>query len=89
MLSYAPGTARVAAVDQQLQDRDVFLADIKQRLLQAQVTMKHAQDSGRRDVQYAIGDWVWLCLQQRSAVGVTIAAASKLGPKFYGPYQIM
>jgi hypothetical protein len=46
MLSYTPGTARVAVVDQQLQDRDVFLADIKQRLIQAQVTMKQAQDSG-------------------------------------------
>jgi hypothetical protein len=45
MLSYTPGTARVAVVNQQLQDRDVFLADIKQRLIQAQVTMKQAQDS--------------------------------------------
>lgn len=42
-----------------------------------------------RDVQYAVGDWVWLRLHQRSAVGVTPAAMSKLGPKFYGPYQIL
>jgi hypothetical protein len=40
-------------------------------------------------VQYVVGDWVWLCLQQRSAVGVTTTASSKLGPKFYSPYQIL
>jgi hypothetical protein len=36
-----------------------------------------------------VGDWVWLRLQQRKALGVTAASPSKLGPKFYGPYQIM
>lgn len=47
MLSYTPGTTKVAVVDQQLQDRDVFLEDIKQRLLQSQVTMKNTQDKSR------------------------------------------
>jgi hypothetical protein len=50
--------------------------------------MKHAQDKNRRAVQYAVGEWVWLRLQQRSVVGVTAATHSKLGPKFYDPYQI-
>jgi hypothetical protein len=88
LLSYQPGTACVAAVDHQLLARDEFLKEIKNRLLQAQVTMMHAHDKNRRAVQYAVGDWVWLRLQQRSAVGVMSAAHSKLGPKFYGPYQI-
>jgi hypothetical protein len=51
--------------------------------------MKHTQDKTRRDAQYAVGDWIWLRVQQWSAVGVTFAAPSKLGPKFYGPYQIL
>jgi hypothetical protein len=51
--------------------------------------MKHTHDKTHRDVQYAVRDWVWLWLQQRSVVGVTSAAPSKLGPKFYGPYQIL
>jgi hypothetical protein len=33
----------VAAVDKQLQERDEFLAEIKGRLVQAQVTMKQYQ----------------------------------------------
>jgi hypothetical protein len=79
----------VAAMDIQLKNRDEFLDEIKSRLVQAQVTMKHTQDKSCRDAQYNVGDWVWLRLQQRKALGVTAAAPSKLGPKFYGPYQIL
>jgi hypothetical protein len=73
----------VAVVDKQLKNRDGFLDEIKSRLVQAQVTMKHTQDKSRRDVQYNVGDWVWLRLQQRKALGVTAAAPSN------GPYQIL
>lgn len=36
LLSYGPGIARVAAVDQQLRHRDEFLDEIRECLLQAQ-----------------------------------------------------
>ena len=39
MLSYTACTARVAAVDRQLRDRDTFLEDIRDRLLLAQDVM--------------------------------------------------
>jgi hypothetical protein len=55
MLSYKPGMANVAAVDQQLQDGYVFLEDIKQRLLQAQVTMKSTQDKSRERCNTMLG----------------------------------
>jgi hypothetical protein len=89
LISYTPGAARVVAVDQQLQDRDTFLEEIRERLIQAQVTMKQYQDKSRREVQFAVGDWVWVRLNQRTAVGVTTTTPSKLGPKFYGPYQVL
>jgi hypothetical protein len=77
------------AVDRQLQDRDTFLEEILERLIQAQVTMKQYQDKSRHEVQFAVGDWVWVRLNQRMAVGVTTATPSKLGPKFYGPYRVL
>ena len=43
----------------------------------------------RREVEFHEGDWVWLRLQQRTAVGVTSATPNKLGPKFFGPYQVL
>jgi hypothetical protein len=88
LLSYQSGTTRVVAVDRQLQERDEFLADIKERLIQTQVTMKQYQDKSHREVTFQVGDWVWLRLQQRTAVGITPVAKSKLGPKFLGPYQV-
>jgi hypothetical protein len=88
LISYTPGAARVVAVDQQLRDRDTFLEEIRERLVQAQVTMKQYQDKSRREVQFAVGDWVWVRLNQWTAVGVT-TTPSKLGPKFYGSYQVL
>ena len=40
LISYQPGAAKVAAVDKQLLERDQFLEEIKDRLLQAQGTVK-------------------------------------------------
>ena len=57
-VSYIPGSAKVAAVDQQLRDRDVFLAEIHDRLQLAQDVMKDHQDQKRRPVEFAMGDWV-------------------------------
>ena len=39
-------------------------------------------------MEYSVGDWVWLHLHQRTAVGITAASSSKLGPCYFGPYQI-
>jgi hypothetical protein len=53
-------SSKVAAVDNHLAERDAFLEDIRERLLQAQVTMKHYQDRKRSEVTFNEGDWVWL-----------------------------
>lgn len=89
LLSYQPGLARAVAVDEQLRDRDEFLAEIRERLLLAQDTMKLQHDKKRREVVLAVGDWAWLRLHHRSAAGITAGAASKLGPKYYGPYRVL
>ena len=62
LISYQPVAAKVATVDKQLLERDQFLEEIKDRLLQAQGTMKAFQDQQRREVSFEVGDWVWLCL---------------------------
>ena len=53
-----------------------------------QIGSKKQADHGRKDKEYAIGDWVWLKLQayrQKSIRG----QHHKFDPKFYGPYQII
>lgn len=53
-------SSKVAAVDNHLAERDAFLEDIRECLLQAQVTMKHYHDQKRSEVTFNEGDWVWL-----------------------------
>jgi len=89
LASYQPGLARVVAVDKQLQHRDAFLSDIRERLLQAQDYMKTSHDKLHREVAFEVDDWVWLRLHQRSAVGITDGSKGKLAPRFYGPFQVL
>jgi len=89
LASYRPGLARVVALDRQLYERDVFLNDIRDRLHQAQDIMKETADRSRRFVEFAVGDWVWLRLNHRAAMGITSSAAAKLAHKFYGPSQVL
>jgi len=88
LISYQPVAAKVATVDKQLLERDQFLEEIKDRLLQAQGTMKAFQDQQRREVSFEVGDWVWLRLHQRSALSIKPASPNKLGPRFFGPFQV-
>jgi hypothetical protein len=89
MIPFQAGSARVAVVDCQLRDRDTFLAEIKDRLLQVQALMKTAHDRQHRQVEYQVGDWVWLRLNQRAAATIRSEAPSKLAPKFFGPYEVL
>jgi hypothetical protein len=89
LIPFQAGSTRVAAVDRQLRDRDAFIQDIRERLLQAQVLMKKAHDEKHRQVEFTVGDWVWLRLNNRAAVSVRDNAQSKLSPKFYGPYEVI
>jgi hypothetical protein len=51
--------------------------------------MKKEHDKKRMDIKFVVGDWVWLHLNQRAASTVCTTGPSKLGAKFFGPYQIM
>jgi hypothetical protein len=83
------GVTRVAAVDRQLQDRDIFLVEVRDRLLQAQGIMKLAHDKQHRQLEFEVGEWAWLCLNQRVALSIRDRPLSKLAPKYFGAYQVI
>lgn len=88
LLSYEPGLSLVA-LDKQLQQRDEFLAKIRERLLQAQDYMKTTYDKAHREVEFAAGEWAWLRLHNRQASGITSGGNQKLAPRYYGPFQVL
>jgi hypothetical protein len=88
-VSYQPGLARVVVVDKQLQHRDEFLAEIREHLLLAQDIMKTSYNKLHHDLEFNVGEWVWLRLHQRSAAGITTSTKTKLAPRFYGSFHIV
>jgi len=66
ILLYRPGTARTEAADALLRSRDEMLAEVRQRLIQAQQLAKKYYDANHRDVEFEVGAWVWLRLLHRT-----------------------
>lgn len=79
----------MAAIESQMAQSDEFLAEVRERLLQALAFKKNQYDEHCRDVEFLVGDWVWLHLHHRSTTTVTRQTPSKLGPRFFGPYKVI
>jgi hypothetical protein len=89
IVPFQSGATKVSAVDRQLWDHDTFLAEIREHLLQAHARMKMAHDKGHHHVEFALGDLVWLCLNQCATASVRDNARTKLAPKFFRPYEVI
>jgi hypothetical protein len=57
--------------------------------LQAQALMKCTHDKQRCELNFAMGDWVWLHLNHQAASSVCQGDKSKLGAKYFGPYMVL
>ena len=88
VLPYNANSARTTTVDTLLQERDIFLADVCERLLQAQEYARQDYDAHHRAVEFQVGDWVWLRLLHRPVQSLIQGSRNKLSPKYAGPYQI-
>ena len=89
LLPYTAGTARTDAVDHLLRERDEFLTEVWERLLQAQQVSKCYYDANHRDLEFAVGDWVRLRLLHRPTRTLDPRAKGKLGPRYAGPFQVL
>jgi len=89
MVPYQPGTARTEVADALLRGRDEIIAEVRQRLLQAQQLAKRYYDAGHRDIEFAVDDWVWLRLLHRTTQSLDPRAKHKLGPRYAGPFRVL
>lgn len=86
---YNTGDSHVHEVDRNLASRDELLAQLKDNLQSANNRMKQLADSKRRDVEYVLGDWVYIKLQPYRQQSVYKRAYQKLASRFYGPYRVL
>jgi len=72
-----------------LRDRDTFLEEVRERLLQAQQYAKRHYDAHHREVEFDVGAWVLLRLLHRTTHALASPSKGKLRPRYAGPFQIV
>lgn len=62
LMHFVEGETRVETVAQELRDRDEALRQLKYNLQRGQEQMKYQADKKRKEVQFELGDWIFLKL---------------------------
>ncbi|KAF2320421.1 hypothetical protein GH714_027462 [Hevea brasiliensis] len=86
---YEGGHSPIHEVDQTLQTRDEILRELKSHLSRAANQMKQYVDLKRRDVEFQVGDHVYLMLQPYRQQSVSKRASQKLASRYFGPYRVL
>lgn len=70
-----------------MQHRDELLDELKQNLEAANNRMKQMADKKQCDVEFEVGDWLFLKLQPYRQKLVITKFSQKLSNQFFGPFQ--
>jgi len=87
--SYILGSSRNDAVDTLLRTRADLPDTFRRKLLKAHDTMKHFADKKRRDVQYEIGQMVYVKLRPHRQLSLRTHWPNKLMKHYFGPFRIV
>lgn len=79
LIHYGAQNIGISSVEPQLSDSDIILDELKAHLLRAQERMKLPGDKHRRDIQYEVGDLVYVKLRPYRLRSLTKKPNEKLG----------
>lgn len=88
LLRYETGSTTNTNLERQLHERDQMVAQIKEHLHRAQQCMKAQVNVQWREVQFEVGDSVFLKLRPYRQKSLAMRAYEKLAPRFYGPFKV-
>lgn len=88
LMGFESGSTNNADLEKRLRDREEHLDLIRQHLHKAQQTMKNRADAHRREVEFQVGDKVFLKLRPYRQQTLARRANEKLAARFYGPYEV-
>jgi hypothetical protein len=87
--TYTSGEAKLSVVQHQLSERDEFLVETRERLEQAQNYYKLYYDRKHQEVEFQVGQWVWLRLISQPLALLDARGRRKLGPKYFGTFKVV
>ncbi|KFK26976.1 hypothetical protein AALP_AA8G317800 [Arabis alpina] len=88
LLKYEDGSTGNATLERMLLERDDMICVLQQQMLRTQHLMKQQADSHRREVNFAVGDLVFLKLRPYRQKSLARRPNEKLAARYYGPYEI-
>lgn len=81
--------SKIDDVNDLQEGRDALEADLRANLLKSQDMMRKCANKHRRDVDFQIGDMVFLKQQPYRRRSLAKKLNTKLSPRYYGPYQVV
>nr|GEW37420.1 hypothetical protein [Tanacetum cinerariifolium] len=89
LIPYPPRASKVAVVEELLMERNEVTRQLKQNLLAAKLRMEEKVNHKRRDVEFKVGDKVFVMLQPYRQTTLVKRLSNKLAKRFYGSYEIV
>lgn len=78
----------IEEVDRSIAARNDLLKELQEQLLKAQNRMKTQANSHRREVEFQVGDMVYLKMQPYKMKSLAKRVNQKLSLRYNGPYEI-
>ncbi|GAU45214.1 hypothetical protein TSUD_244190 [Trifolium subterraneum] len=82
------GLSAVEEVNKLTAEKNVMLREMQEQLLKAQDQMRAQANKHRREVEYQVGDMVYLKIHPYKLRKLANRLNQKLSPRYYGPYEI-
>lgn len=89
LLKYEEHSTTNVDLERLLKDSDMMLGRIKDQLTLTQQLMKNNANKHRGDVEFKVGDFVYLKLRPYRQHSVTRRVCQKLATKYYGLFEVL
>lgn len=89
LVPFLPGEIRMQVVAEELRQRNDILAHLRAHLERAQQRMIREANKHRRDLEFTVGDKVYLKFRPYRQMSLFAISHAKLAPRFFGPFEVL